>query len=91
MRTGTSYRKPAPGALHLGRKVLLAELPADQLRRLYPGEGVGSVAIALRNSDGDAVAAVAVAIPMSRLTPQTRAEVLRALQEVVGSHQGLIG
>jgi DNA-binding IclR family transcriptional regulator len=44
-------------------------------------EGVGSVAIALRDQSGEAVAAVAVAVPTSRLTRQARREIADMLLE----------
>jgi IclR family acetate operon transcriptional repressor len=42
-------------------------------------EGVGSVAIALRDAGGNAVAAVAVAVPTSRLSRDTRQAISQAL------------
>jgi IclR family transcriptional regulator, acetate operon repressor len=45
-------------------------------------EGVGSVAIALVNSAGQAVAAVAVALPVSRFNPRVEKHIVRALREV---------
>lgn len=44
-------------------------------------EGVGSVAVALRDSRGDAVAAIAVAVPTNRLTQNTRREIAETLLE----------
>ena len=44
-------------------------------------EGVGSVAIALHDSSGDAVAAVAVAVPTNRLTQSARREIADTLLE----------
>jgi DNA-binding IclR family transcriptional regulator len=44
-------------------------------------EGVGSVAIALFDQSGRAVAAIAVAVPVSRLGPKVRTHVVRALRE----------
>jgi DNA-binding IclR family transcriptional regulator len=45
-------------------------------------EGVGSVAIALVNGAGRPVAAVAVAVPVSRLGPKVQTHIVRALREV---------
>jgi DNA-binding IclR family transcriptional regulator len=45
-------------------------------------DGVGSVAIALLNSVGRAVASVAVAVPVSRLNTRTQTHIVRALREV---------
>lgn len=45
-------------------------------------EGVGSVAIALLNKAGHAVAAIAVAVPVSRLNPRIETHIVRALREV---------
>jgi DNA-binding IclR family transcriptional regulator len=42
-------------------------------------EGVGSVAIALRDQRGRALASVAVAVPISRLTQSRRREIARSL------------
>jgi DNA-binding IclR family transcriptional regulator len=53
-------------------------------------EGVGSVAKAIRTASGEAVAAVAVAIPMSRLSAQTKSEVLKALQDALAKYQPVI-
>jgi DNA-binding IclR family transcriptional regulator len=44
-------------------------------------EGVGSVAIALHDQTGRAVAAIAVAVPVSRLGPKVRTHIVRALRE----------
>jgi DNA-binding IclR family transcriptional regulator len=44
-------------------------------------EGVGSVAIALRDSSGEAVAAVAVAVPTNRLNQTVRREIATTLLE----------
>jgi IclR family acetate operon transcriptional repressor len=44
-------------------------------------EGVGSVAIALHDHTGRAVAAIAVAVPVSRLGPKVRTHIVRALRE----------
>lgn len=44
-------------------------------------EGVGSVAIALRDSSGEAVAAVAVAVPTNRLNQTLRREIANTLLE----------
>ena len=44
-------------------------------------EGVGSVAIALHDASGRAVAAIAVAVPVSRLTAKVRTHIVRALRE----------
>lgn len=46
-------------------------------------EGVGSVAIALRDGSGEAVAAVAVAVPTNRLTQAVRREIADTLLEWV--------
>lgn len=50
-------------------------------------EGVGSVAYAIRSATGEAIGSVAAAIPTSRLTPQVRAEVLKALQDTLARYQ----
>jgi DNA-binding IclR family transcriptional regulator len=44
-------------------------------------EGVGSVAVALRDAAGSAVAAVAVAVPTVRLSREKRAEIATILLE----------
>jgi DNA-binding IclR family transcriptional regulator len=44
-------------------------------------EGVGSVAIALVNGSGKPVAAIAVAIPVSRIKPEVRAAIVTALRD----------
>jgi IclR family acetate operon transcriptional repressor len=53
-------------------------------------EGVGSVASAIRTATGEAVAAVAVAIPLSRLNEQVRAEVLKTLQDALAKYRPII-
>lgn len=45
-------------------------------------DGVGSVAMTLVNSAGQAVAAIAVAVPVSRLNPRVETHIVRALREV---------
>jgi IclR family acetate operon transcriptional repressor len=50
-------------------------------------EGVGSVAIALRGPSGDAVAAVAVAVPISRLNQAARREISLALLDIAPRFQ----
>jgi IclR family acetate operon transcriptional repressor len=50
-------------------------------------EGVGSVAIALRNEAGDALAAVAVAVPISRLNQAARIAISTALLEIAPRFQ----
>ena len=45
-------------------------------------EGVGSVAVALVNAAKRPVAAIAVALPVSRIKPKTQASIVKALQDV---------
>jgi IclR family acetate operon transcriptional repressor len=50
-------------------------------------EGVGSVAIALRDGRGDAVAAIAVAVPTTRLNQTARREIAAALLDLAPKFQ----
>jgi len=124
-RTGTVL----PAHCTSAGKALLAELPEEELRRLYSEpdslvrqtdrslstfaqltaaleeirltgvatnyeeseEGVGSAAIALKDSSGTAVAAVAVAVPTNRLSQQTRREISAALLEIAPEFQSSFG
>lgn len=54
-------------------------------------EGVGSVAIALKDGTGEAVAAVAVAVPTYRLSQQIRREIAIALQDLAPQFQASFG
>jgi IclR family acetate operon transcriptional repressor len=54
-------------------------------------EGVGSVAIALRDNHGNAVAAVAVAVPTSRLNQTARRDISSALIELAPRFQASFG
>jgi IclR family transcriptional regulator, acetate operon repressor len=54
-------------------------------------EGVGSVAIALHDTTGRAVAAIAVAVPVSRLTPKVRTHIVRALREAQDDFRTSLG
>jgi IclR family acetate operon transcriptional repressor len=50
-------------------------------------EGVGSLATVLKNAAGDAVAAIAVAVPTYRLSSATRREIAAALRDVAPKFQ----
>jgi IclR family acetate operon transcriptional repressor len=120
-RTGTML----PAHCTSAGKALLAELSAEELRRIYPEgipletrtsrsltsfseltdvlaavrnagyatneeeseEGVGSVATAIRSATGEAIAAVAIAIPASRLNSRVRSQVVKTLQDAVARYQ----
>ncbi len=52
-------------------------------------EGVGSVAVALVNAAKRPVAAIAVALPVSRIKPKTQASIVKALKDVRESFKAL--
>jgi DNA-binding IclR family transcriptional regulator len=54
-------------------------------------DGVGSVAIALHDQTGRAVAAIAVAVPVSRLGPKVRTHIVRALREAQADFLASLG
>lgn len=54
-------------------------------------DGVGSVAMALHDQTGRAVAAIAVAVPVSRLGPKVRTHIVRALREAQSDFRAQVG
>lgn len=54
-------------------------------------DGVGSVAIALHDQTGRPVAAIAVAVPVSRFGPKVRTHIVRALREAQADFRAQLG
>jgi DNA-binding IclR family transcriptional regulator len=71
----------------------LAEVRANGYATNYEEseEDVGSVAIALRDQHGDAVAAMAVAVPTTRLNQNARRQIAAALTEMAPRFQASLG
>lgn len=53
-------------------------------------EGVGSIAVALRDQRGHTMAAVAVAVPMSRFDSKRKARILKTLQKLVAEYARML-